>query len=56
MIYFANLQMQMTCSDQPFFFGAKILHKCERERERERERISLLQDSAAIFKEKNCCI
>jgi hypothetical protein len=51
MIYLANLQMQMTYSDQPLFFGAKFCTNA-----RERERISLLQDSAPIFKEKNCCI
>jgi hypothetical protein len=50
MIYLANLQMQMTCSDQPFFLVQNFAQM------QERERISLLQDTAPIFKEKNCCI
>jgi hypothetical protein len=54
MIYLANLQMQMTCSDQPFFLVQNFAQMCVRERER--ERISLLQDTAPIFKEKICCI
>jgi hypothetical protein len=54
MIYLANLEMKMTCSDRPFLLVQNFAQM--RERERERERISLLQDSAPIFKEKNCCI
>jgi hypothetical protein len=43
MIYLANLQMQMTCSDQPLFLVQNFAQL------QERERISLLQDNATIF-------